>query len=301
MLASIAILIAAAALAIAIRQRSGNRPGQETTGTARTITDSERAALEPSDSAARISHVVDLYLQVTASGVNSQPAALLRAGAALLYSDAEVREAARQISQYTGKNPLDFLSGFRNVSPKDVFRIALAESLDLVEPAQVNDVCTRLLRGLLEARITESAQTEEHRVTKVLSDFDQRLATTVAAMKPIVAILEQLRSSLNPDDEVSFFFPPAGHMASVKVRGGTSSDELSFTFDPDKRKYRVTTTTRYFFGDSGSYDKAEFAETAEDAVEYAARAIGTYRGSKAAHTNRAASKEQKVQPPGPSA
>jgi hypothetical protein len=246
-------------------------------------TSRKRTSAEPGERAQRISQVVDLYLQVTASGVASFAAALLRAGAALLHDENEIREAAHAISKYTGHNPLSFMKEFPNVTAKDFFRTALAESRALLDPAEIRDLGVRLMRGLLQSRLAEAARDMEQVFSGAIPELDGQELLTINAMKPLLAMLEQLRLSVGAPEDAAISWPPDGRSARVKAGAGGATTELYFSFDAAQRKYRVDSRTRYTYAPVGLHEQVFFTLTPQEAADYATRMIGRYMGVRAAY------------------
>src|SRR5262249_18799911 len=224
--------------------------------------------------------------------VSTSAAGLLRAGAALLHDENEIREAAYAISKYTGHNPLAFLKECPNVGAKDFFRTALAESLELLDPAEVRDLGVRLMRGLLQSRLAEAARGIDQAADSFVPTLERRDEMVVHAMRPLITLLEQLQISIGADPIASISCSPDGRSARVKSGGAGSTTDMYFSFLPTERKYRIDSRTRVTVERPGLHEQVFFTMTPEDAADHATQMIGRYMGLRAAYARHSEARAQ---------
>ena len=242
----------------------------------------ERLTLEKK---ARLRHVVDLYVELIGRGSEQGPASLLRAGAALLESSAEIREVGHLVLRRGLQNPLRVLDDYRSIDLKTFFDTAAEGGADL-EGAGVVDLANRLSSGALRAAVEDAAVREEISVSAILGDADRRLQSEVSHMKPLIQQLQLLREELGEIPGLRIEPAPRGHMATVESASSVHRARLRIGFDERDQQFHVERRDDYFFADGGSHKKHERFGTPHEVMERVTDLVGTYLGARRAHDAR---------------
>jgi hypothetical protein len=283
-------------LALALRERRLRRQAEQQRSDQEQLREAEERlrleaearAMAAEEFRARIEHVVDLYAGLAGTDPEAHYHELMRAGIGLLPTHAEIIKACELIVQRGLEHPIPLLSTYPSLDLKLFFATAQERGYDFRRRGNPAALADELLRPRVRAALEAVASRQEAATITILEESDQRLAATVEGMRPLIALLNQLRDEIGEREDIKIEPAKHGHMALLDTRSSAHRISMRFDYEPDRMRFRVERRDQYTFGDWNSYSDVKYASSPDEAFASAIEAVGSHLGSERAHEVRRA-------------
>jgi hypothetical protein len=135
----------------------------------------------------------------------------------------------------------------------------------------------RHLRSALEVVVNA----ERSRVSAILDDSKTRIAQGVEKMKPIIALIRELKEEVGDVDGLKISPAEHGHMAVIRAQTSSTTDSLSISTNYANSAFVIDES--HSFSVDGSYDEGrkEYPST-EDVMARVMEIVGRHIGAQQA-------------------
>ncbi len=134
------------------------------------------------------------------------------------------------------------------------------------------------VRKHIRAALDDVVASEKKRLHEFYDKNDASIAKGIEIMRPVIDALEALRREVAYVKGLTINSPSHGHMATIELKGGTSTQTLSISTTYDNSQFEIEEQTYYSF-DAETSELTRRLSTAEEVLELVVGAVGKHVAS----------------------